>query len=61
MKSNLEKYIRARRPIVWCNTSDYKEVDDLLKESIKGIENKEIYEFRALGAVDFFTKEIINL
>ena len=58
MKSNLEKYIRARRPIVWCNTSDYKEVDDLLKESIKGIENKEIYEFRALGAVDFFTKEI---
>ncbi len=58
MKSNLEKYIRARRPIIWCNTSDYKEVDDLLKETIKNIENKEIYEFRALGTVDFFTKEI---
>ena len=58
MKSNLEKYIRARRPIIWCSTSDYKEIDDLLKESIKDTENKEIYEFRALGAVDFFTKEI---
>ena len=58
MRANLEKYIRAKRPIIWCNTNDYKEVDDLLKESIKNIENKEIYEFRALGAVDFRSKEI---
>lgn len=58
MRANLEKYIRARRAIIWCNTSDYKEIDDLLKESVKNIENKEIYEFRALGVVDFFTKEI---
>ena len=58
MDNNLIKYIRAKRPIIWCNTNDYKEIDDLLKESIKNIENKEIYEFRALGAVDFFTKEI---
>ena len=58
MDNNLIKYIRAKRPIIWCNTNDYKEIDDLLKESIKNIENKEIYEFRALGVVDFFTKEI---
>lgn len=47
MKTNLEKYIRAKRAIIWCNTSDYKEIKE-----------KEIYEFRAFGAVDFFTKEI---
>ena len=58
MKSNLEKYIRARKAILWCDTNDSKEIDDLLKESIKNIKNKEIYEFRALGVVDFFTKEI---
>ncbi|MGL5279571.1 MAG: AAA family ATPase [Cetobacterium sp.] len=58
MKTNLKKYLRARRPIIWCNTSDYKEIDDLLKEAIKDINNKIVYEFRALGAVDFETKEI---
>lgn len=60
MRANLEKYIRARRAIIWCNTSDYKEIDDLLKESVKNIENKEIYEFRALGVIDFNTKEILE-
>ena len=60
MRANLEKYIRARRAIIWCNTSDYKEIDDLLKDSIKNIENKEIYEFRALGVIDFNTKEILE-
>ena len=58
MKINLQKYLRARRPIIWCNTSDYKEIDDLLKISIEEINDKVIYEFRALGAVDFETKEI---
>ena len=58
MKINLKKYLRARRPIIWCNTSDYKELDDLLKEAIADINNKIVYEFRALGAVDFETKEI---
>lgn len=58
MKVNLQKYLRARRPIIWCNSSDYKEIDDLLKNATKEIENKAIYEFRALGAVDFESKEI---
>lgn len=59
MSSNLKKYIRARRPIIWCYTSDYKEVDDLLIDAVKDIDNKNIYEFRALGVVDFDTKEIV--
>lgn len=58
MKTNLQKYLRARRPIIWCSTADYKEIDDLLKTATEEIENKVIYEFRALGAVDFETKEI---
>lgn len=58
MKTNLQKYLRARRPIIWCNTSDYKEMDDLLKAVTEEINDKAIYEFRALGAVDFETKEI---
>lgn len=58
MKINLQKYLRARRPIIWCNTSDYKEIDDLLRLATIDISNKLIYEFRALGALDFETKEI---
>lgn len=58
MKSNLEKYLRARRPILWCNTGDYKEIDDLLKSSTEDILNKSIYEYRALGSVDFEDKSI---
>lgn len=58
MRSNLEKYLRARRPIIWCNTGDYKEIDDLLKLSTENILKKSIYEYRALGSVDFETKMI---
>lgn len=56
MKTNLEKYLRARRPIIWINSSDYKEVDGIVLEASKEYENKVIYEYRALGAVDFETK-----
>lgn len=56
MNTNLKKYINARRPIIWINSSDYKEVDDLVREAIQDIENKSIFEYRALGAVDFETK-----
>lgn len=58
MKTNLEKYLRARRPIIWCRYSDYKEIDDLVRVATKDIDNRAIYEYRALGAVDFETKEI---
>lgn len=54
----LQQYLRARRPIIWINSSDYKEVDIFLEEATRDINNKLIYEYRALGAVDFKTKEI---
>ncbi len=60
METNLKKYLGARRPIIWVNSSDYKEVDDIIKEATENYEKKSIYEYRALGAVDFETKENLN-
>ena len=56
MKTNLAKYLRARRPIIWVNSGDYKEIDTIVKEATKDYKNKIIYEYRALGVVDFETK-----
>lgn len=56
----LEKYLNARRPIIWVNSDDYKEVDTLIKEGTKEFTNREIYEYRALGSMDFDTKEILE-
>lgn len=57
METNLEKYLGAKRPIIWIASSDYKEVDSIIMEATEKYENKSIYEYRALGAVDFETKE----
>ena len=56
MEINLVKYLRARRPIIWINSGDYKEIDTIVKEATKDYQDKAIYEYRALGAVDFETK-----
>ena len=56
METNLVKYLRARRPIIWVNSGDYKEIDAIVKEATKDYKNKAIYEYRALGAVDFVNK-----
>ncbi|EJU08123.1 AAA family ATPase [Fusobacterium hwasookii] len=56
METNLVKYLRARRPIIWVNSGDYKEIDTIVKEATKDYKDKAIYEYRALGAVDFETK-----
>jgi len=56
METNLVKYLRARRPIIWINSGDYKEIDTIVKEATKDNKDKAIYEYRALGAVDFETK-----
>ena len=56
METNLVKYLRARRPIIWINSGDYKEIDTIVKEATKDYQDKAIYEYRALGAVDFETK-----
>ena len=56
MEINLVKYLRARRPIIWVNSGDYKEIDTIVKEATKDYQDKAIYEYRAFGAVDFETK-----
>ena len=65
METNLSKYLRARRPIVWVHSGDYKEVDAIVKEATKEYKNKAIFEYRAFGAVNFETKvksdEIVDL
>lgn len=35
METNLSKYLRARRPIIWINSGDYKEIDTIVKEATK--------------------------
>ena len=65
METNLSKYLRARRPIIWVHSGDYKEVDTIVIEATKEYKNKAIFEYRAFGAVNFETKiksdEIVNL
>ena len=65
MEKNLSKYLRARRPIIWINSGDYKEIDTIVKEATKEYKDKAIYEYRAFGAVNFENKvrceEIENL
>lgn len=56
MEINLVNYLRARRPIIWINSGDYKEIDTIVKEATKDYQDKAIYEYRALGVVDFETK-----
>ena len=56
MEINLVKYLRARRPIIWVNSGDYKEIDTIVKEATKEYKDKAIYEYRAFGVVDFETK-----
>ena len=56
METNLVKYLRARRPIIWVNSGDYKEIDAIVKEATKDYKDKAIYEYRAFGAVDFENK-----
>ena len=65
METNLSKYLRARRPIIWVHSGYYKEVDTIVIEATKEYKNKAIFEYRAFGAVNFETKiksdEIVNL
>ena len=65
METSLSKYLRARRPIVWVHSGDYKEVDAIVKEATKEYKNKAIFEYRAFGAVNFETKvksdEVVDL
>ena len=51
MSNDLKKYIESRRPIIWINSNDYKEIDSIIKEATKDISDKETYEYRATGVI----------
>lgn len=59
MKNNqLTTYVEAKRPILYIRHYDYKEIDRMLEEGIKNIENGVIYEYRSLGEVNFKNKKV---
>lgn len=56
MKEKLEKYLRVRRPIIWCSNGDGIDIDDIIAKATKG--RGSIYEYRPLGSIDFYSKEV---
>ena len=60
MKTNLENYIKSRRPIIWINSNDYKEIDGILKNATMEIKDKEIYEYSAIGGRNILTGESLE-
>ena len=60
MENQLTGYADAKRAVIYINDYDYGEVDRFLQEGVKNIPNHEIYEYRAIGELDFKTKEIVN-
>jgi len=54
---DMNNYINSKRPIVFINHYDYKEVDKLVEDATNGIEKK-IYEYREFGEVDFKSKKV---
>ena len=49
MATNLIKYLRARRPIIWVNSGDYKEIDTIVKEEQRIIKIKLYMNIELLG------------
>ena len=60
IENQLIKYIKAKRPILYINHYDYKEIDSMIISAIKDIENLKIYEYRSIGEVDFVNKKILE-
>lgn len=57
-ENQLTTYVSAKRPIIYINHYDYREIDNFIEEAVSKISDKEIYEYRAIGAVNFKTKKI---
>ena len=57
-ENQLTTYVSAKRPIIYINHYDYREIDNFIEEAVSKISDKEIYEYRAIGAVDFKTKKL---
>lgn len=66
MENQISAYIKAKRPILYINHYDYKEIDRMIEEGAKEVGSSKIFEYRSIGEVDFKTKvssqeEKINL
>ena len=60
MQNELKKYINARRPIIWVNNNDFKEINDVIDDAIKDIDNKIVYEFNSVGCMEYKTNNKIE-
>lgn len=53
-------YIEAKRPILYINDYDYKEIDKLIEDGAKRIGDVEVFEYRSIGEINFKTKEVLK-
>lgn len=59
-ENQIVTYTDAKRPILYINHYDYKEIDKMIEEGAKRIGDVSIFEYRSIGEVDFKTKEILK-
>ena len=60
MENQISAYIKAKRPILYINHYDYKEIDKMIEEGAKEVESSKIFEYRSIGEVDFKTKKVLE-
>ena len=59
-ENQIVTYTEAKRPILYINHYDYKEIDKMIEEGAKKIGDVKIFEYRSIGEVDFKTKEVLK-
>lgn len=58
MENQISTYVEAKRPILYINHYDYKEIDRMIEVGAEKIGNVKILEYRSIGEVDFKTKKV---
>lgn len=60
MENQITTYVEAKRPILYINHYDYREIDKLIENGAEKIGNIKILEYRSIGEVDFKTKKVFE-
>lgn len=60
MENQITTYVKAKRPILYINHYDYREIDKLIENGAEKIGNVKILEYRSIGEVDFKTKKVFE-
>lgn len=60
MENQVTTYVKAKRPILYVNHYDYKEIDRMIEEGAKKIGDVKVFEYRSIGEVDFKTKKVLE-